>query len=193
MIKRIRINLLNHYKSLLKLAFASFLIALIIYESRLQIQSIHPVATLHLIRSIPAQWLFLFFLLGIIASAAMVLYDAFGIKAFQYEISRKDLFAISFLVQLTEHPTRIRRSDWSIDQNALTKKRIARTKRNAVLSCNSCQFGNHGVICSIDHGFPCLPQHCSFASAAQVADCLLCCFYLLSGSILFYGSASENG
>ena len=96
-IQKIRIFIFKHYKGLLKIAFASALIALILYEGKNQIQSIHPAATLHTMRSIPIEWLGLFFLLGLIASVSMVLYDVLGMRVFHYDIDKKDLFSISFV------------------------------------------------------------------------------------------------
>lgn len=96
-IQRAQILLVKHYKSLLKLAFAVALSGLILYEGHEQIQSIHPATTLHTLRSIPLTSIGEFFILGIIASVSMVLYDVFGMKAFRYDIERKDLFSISFL------------------------------------------------------------------------------------------------
>lgn len=96
-IQRIRILLLNHYKGLIKLTFACALSALIIYEGKNQIQSIHLAATLHTIRSIPLQSIGQFFVLGVVASMSMVLYDVFGMRAFHFEIEKRDLFSISFL------------------------------------------------------------------------------------------------
>jgi len=95
--EKLRIFIYKHYKGLLKIAFASVLIALILYEGSDQILSIHPAATLQTIRSIPYGWLGLFFAAGLIASVSMVLYDVLGVKAFGYEINRKDLFTISFV------------------------------------------------------------------------------------------------
>lgn len=96
-IRKIRIFLLKHYKSLLKLAFASALFLLILYEGQNQIKSIHPAATLHTMRSIPIQWLCMFFLLGLVASFSMVLYDVLGMKTFKYDIEKGDLLSISFV------------------------------------------------------------------------------------------------
>ena len=96
-IQKIRIFIIKHYKGLLRVGFSSALIALIIYEGGKQIQSIHLADTLHTMRAIPVQWLFLFFLLGIVASCSMILYDVFGMKAFKYEIDKRDLFSISFI------------------------------------------------------------------------------------------------
>ena len=96
-IQKTRIFILKHYKGILKIAFASLLVALILYEGKSQIQSIHPAATLHTMRSIPIRWLSLFFVLGLTASVSMVLYDVLGMKVFRYEIDKKDLFSISFV------------------------------------------------------------------------------------------------
>ena len=62
LIQKIRIFIIKHYKGLLKAVFSSALIALIIYEGGKQIQSIRLADTLHTMRAIPVQWLFLFFL-----------------------------------------------------------------------------------------------------------------------------------
>ncbi|HVI42894.1 MAG TPA: bifunctional lysylphosphatidylglycerol flippase/synthetase MprF, partial [Anaerovoracaceae bacterium] len=96
-IKRIRVFILKHYKTLLKFAFALALISLILFEGKSQIQSIHPAATLHTMRAIPIEWIILFLIVGMIASISMVLYDVFGMKSFQYEIEKKDLVSISFV------------------------------------------------------------------------------------------------
>ena len=42
-------------------------------------------------------WLFLFLVVGMIASFCMVLYDVFGMKSFRYEIDTRDLISISFV------------------------------------------------------------------------------------------------
>lgn len=96
-IQRAQILLVKHYRSLLKLAFAIVLSALILYEGHAQIQSIHLATTLHTLRSIPLTSLGKFFILGLIASMSMVFYDVFGMRAFKYDIEKKDLFTISFL------------------------------------------------------------------------------------------------
>ncbi|QHI73717.1 hypothetical protein [Aminipila terrae] len=96
-IKSSQIQLVKHYRGLLKLVFAFALSALILYEGHEQIQSIHPATTLHTMRSIPLLSIGRFFILGIIASVSMVLYDVFGMKAFQFDIEKKQLFSISFL------------------------------------------------------------------------------------------------
>ena len=95
--ERIRVFVLKHYKTLLKFAFALALISLILYEGRSQIRSIHPAMTLHTLRSIPANWILLFFVTGVVASVSMVLYDVLGMKSFRYEIEPRDLFSISFV------------------------------------------------------------------------------------------------
>jgi len=96
-IKKIEIFILKHYKSMLKLAFATALILLIMYEGKSQFESIHLASTLHIIRSIPLKWVALFLVLGITASFSMVLYDVSAMKAFQYDIDKGDLLSISFV------------------------------------------------------------------------------------------------
>ena len=96
-IGRIRIFIIKHYKTLLKFAVALILITLILIEGKSQIQSIHPAATLHTLRAIPLIWNLLFFVIGVVASFSMVLYDVFGMKSFRYEIDKRDLISISFV------------------------------------------------------------------------------------------------
>jgi phosphatidylglycerol lysyltransferase len=96
-LKKIEIFMLEHWKNLLKLAFALALMALIFFEGRSQLETIHPAATLELLRSVPLVWIGAFFLLGITASFSMVLYDVFGMKAFGFEIDRTDQLSISFV------------------------------------------------------------------------------------------------
>jgi len=96
-IKKLEIFILKHYKSILKLAFASALILLIMYEGKNQLESIHLASTLQIMRSIPLKWIMLFLILGITASYSMVLYDVFAMKAFQYDIEKGDLLSISFV------------------------------------------------------------------------------------------------
>ncbi len=96
-IGRTRVFVIKHYKTLLKFAVALILITLILIEGKNQIQSIHPAATLHTLRAIPVSWNLLFFLIGVIASFSMVLYDVFGMRSFRYEIDKRDLISISFV------------------------------------------------------------------------------------------------
>jgi phosphatidylglycerol lysyltransferase len=96
-IKKIEIFILKHYKGILKSVFASALILLILFEGKSQFESIHLASTLHMIRLIPLKWIILFLFLGIAASFSMVLYDIFGMKAFQYDIEKGDLLSISFV------------------------------------------------------------------------------------------------
>jgi len=96
-LKRIEIFMLEHWKNLLKLAFALALTALIFFEGRSQLESIHPAATLEILRAVPLAWIASFFLMGTAASFSMVLYDISGMKAFGFEIDRKDLLSISFV------------------------------------------------------------------------------------------------
>jgi phosphatidylglycerol lysyltransferase len=96
-LKRLEIFMLEHWKTLLKLAFALALTALIFLEGRNQLESIHLASTLELLRSVPLAWIAAFFVLGVVASFSMVLYDVFGMKAFGFEIDRTDLLAISFV------------------------------------------------------------------------------------------------
>jgi len=96
-IKRVRILIIEHYKTILKIAIAMALILLIIFEGRSQLQTIRPEVALHLLRTIPGTWLLAFFAIGIVAAFSMVLYDLFGIKAFKYEIGKGHLIGISFV------------------------------------------------------------------------------------------------
>lgn len=96
-IKEIEIFVLKHYKSMLKFAFAFTLIALILFEGKSQFESIHLANTLQMMRLIPMKWIVMFVIMGIAASFSMVLYDIFGMKAFQYDIDIKDLLSISFV------------------------------------------------------------------------------------------------
>jgi len=94
---RIRIFILKHYKNLIKLAVALVIIALILFEGKTQFQSISPASALHIIRSVPVEWMILFLLFGIFASYSMVLYDVLGVKAFQFEVRKDELLIISFV------------------------------------------------------------------------------------------------
>lgn len=96
-IKKIPIFIFKNYKNLLKIAFAIALILLILFEGKNQIENIRLSSTLHIMRVIPKQWFLSFFLLGIVASVSMVLYDILGMKVFKYEIDKRDLFSISFV------------------------------------------------------------------------------------------------